>query len=135
MSHKPAQPYSGKNPVPTIATKLTALVNPEKATEAKAQQLQDQSTRIEEKDTEKTASRLAKGRTMHVMDPTTGEDVDIRNAEQEVETKSRGENVLRQEFPPPGELSVLVFCFTPSRPRAKCAMREHFDDNTPVTSS
>ena len=67
MAHKIAEPYSGKNPVPTVATKLTSLVNPDKATEAKAQQLQDQSARREEKQTEKTASALSKGRVMHAM--------------------------------------------------------------------
>ncbi|KAH9937796.1 uncharacterized protein BXZ73DRAFT_89230 [Epithele typhae] len=95
------KPYSGKNPVPTITTKLTALVSPEKATEAKAQQLQDQSAKREEVQTEKTASKLAKGREMHVTDPTTGEELDIRNAEEEVKTDSKGKNVLRQRFPPP----------------------------------
>ncbi|EMD37079.1 hypothetical protein CERSUDRAFT_114979 [Gelatoporia subvermispora B] len=101
MSHKLAEPYSGKNPVPKIATKLTSLVSPEKATEAKARQLQDQSAKNEEKQTEKTASRLAKGRTMHVTDPTTGENLSIRNAEEEPDPRSKGENVLEQGFPPP----------------------------------
>ena len=102
MTHKPGQPYSGRNPVPTIATKITSLVNPEKATEAKAQQLQDQSARNEEKQTEKTASRLAKGREMHVTDPTTGEELNIRNAAEDVNKSSKGDNVLHQEFPQPG---------------------------------
>ena len=102
MAHKIAEPYSGKNPVPTITTKLTSLVNPDKATEAKAQQLQDQSARREEKQTEKTARRLSKGHVMHVTDPTTGEELDIRNADEELDTQSKGDNVLHQDFPPPG---------------------------------
>ncbi|KAI0753253.1 hypothetical protein C8Q80DRAFT_1229046 [Daedaleopsis nitida] len=101
MSHVFAKPYSGKNPVPNIATKLTSLVNPERATEAKAQQLQDQSERREEKQTEKTASKLAKGHVMHAKDPTTGEELDIRNADEEPDTRTKGDNVLHQEFPPP----------------------------------
>ena len=105
MTHKIAEPYSGKNPVPTITTKLTSLVNPEKATEAKAQQLQDQSVKREEKNTEKTASRLSKGHVMHVTDPTTGEELDIRNADEDPDTRSKGDNVLHQPFPPPGEYS------------------------------
>ncbi|OCH92775.1 hypothetical protein OBBRIDRAFT_864983 [Obba rivulosa] len=103
MSHKFAEPYSGKNPVPKIATKLTSLVNPEKATDAKAQELQDKSVKQEEKQTKKTASRLAKGRTMHVTDPTTGEELDIRNADEEPDPRSKGENVLEQGFPPPAQ--------------------------------
>ncbi|KAI0329974.1 hypothetical protein GY45DRAFT_1278584, partial [Cubamyces sp. BRFM 1775] len=101
MAHKLSEPYSGKNPVPNIATKLTSLVNPEKATEAKAQQLQDQSVRREEKQTEKNARRLAKGHVMHVTDPTTGEELDIRNADEEPDVRSKGDNVLHQNFPPP----------------------------------
>ncbi|KAI0654107.1 hypothetical protein C8Q70DRAFT_1029821 [Cubamyces menziesii] len=101
MAHKLSEPYSGKNPVPNIATKLTSLVNPEKATEAKAQQLQDQSVRREEKQTEKNARRLAKGHAMHVTDPTTGEELDIRNADEEPDVRPKGDNVLHQDFPPP----------------------------------
>ena len=109
MAHKIAEPYSGKNPVPTIATKLTSLVNPDRATEAKARQLQDQSARREEKQTEKTADKLSKGHVMHATDPTTGEELDIRNADEEPETQSKGDNVLHQEFPPPGELPLCWF--------------------------
>ncbi len=94
MAQKFAEPYSGKNPVPSITTKLTSLVNPQKAGEAKAQQLQDQSVRHEEKETEKTARRLAKGHVMHVTDPTTGEELDIRNADEDADVHSKGENVL-----------------------------------------
>ncbi|KAH9847036.1 hypothetical protein C2E23DRAFT_850404 [Lenzites betulinus] len=101
MTHKLAEPYSGKNPVPNIATKLTSLVSPEKATNAKAQQLQGQSVRREEKQTEKNARRLAKGHVMHVTDPTTGEELDIRNADEDPDTRSKGDNVLHQDFPPP----------------------------------
>ncbi|KAI0634023.1 hypothetical protein C8Q77DRAFT_721518 [Trametes polyzona] len=101
MAHKLAEPYSGKNPVPNIATKLTSLVNPEKAAEAKAQQLQDQSVRREEKQTEKNARRLAKGHVMHTTDPTTGEELDIRNVDEEPDIRPKGYNVLHQEFPPP----------------------------------
>ncbi|KAI0089465.1 hypothetical protein BDY19DRAFT_942448 [Irpex rosettiformis] len=101
MAHVLNEPYSGKNPVPQIATKLTALVNPERATEAKAAQLQDQSDRNEAKQTEKTASRLAKGHVMRVTDPVTGDELDIKNADQEPDLRTAGENVLDTNFPPP----------------------------------
>ncbi|KAI1792363.1 hypothetical protein LXA43DRAFT_972528 [Ganoderma leucocontextum] len=102
MSHKQAQPYSGKNPVPVITTKLTSLISPERATEAKAQQLQDASARDEQKNTRKTADRLSKGHAMHdVKDPTTGEELDIRNADEEPDVRSQGDNILHLEFPPP----------------------------------
>ena len=102
MAHKLAEPYSGKNPVPQIATKLMSLINPEHATEAKAAQLQDQSGRNDEKQTEKRAERLAKGYVMHVVDPVTGEELDIKNADEELDTSNKGENVLENDFPPPG---------------------------------
>ncbi|KAH8101754.1 hypothetical protein BXZ70DRAFT_1071093 [Cristinia sonorae] len=101
MAHKFAEPYSGKNPVPHIATKLTSLVNPERATEAKASQIQDQSDQKDQQQTEKRASRLAKGHVMRVTDPTTGEELDIRNADDEPDTRNQGENVLDTDFPPP----------------------------------
>ena len=102
MTHKLAEPYSGKNPVPQITTKLTSLINPEHATEAKAAQLQDQSSKRDEKQTEKRASRLAKGYVMHVVDPVTGEEMDIKNADEDPDPRNRGENVLETEYPPPG---------------------------------
>ncbi|KZT64142.1 hypothetical protein DAEQUDRAFT_718539 [Daedalea quercina L-15889] len=104
MSHKLAEPYSGKNPVPKITTKLTSLVSPEKATEAKAQQVQDRSGHRAEQETEQTAKRLAKGHAMRTTDPTTGEELTIRNANPRVEAEweeEGGENVLTHEFPPP----------------------------------
>ena len=102
MSHKQAEPYSGKNPVPQIATKLTALINPERATQAKAAQLQDQSSRQDHKQTKERARQLAKGHAMHVTDPVTGEEMDITNAEEEPELRTKGENVLDTNFPPLG---------------------------------
>ena len=105
MSHKLAEPYSGKNPVPKIPTKLTSLVNPEKATEAKAQQVQDRSGQRAEQETEQTAKRLAKGHAMRTTDPTTGEELTIRNADPKSEAEweeEGGENVLAHAFPPPG---------------------------------
>ena len=108
MTHKLAEPYSGKNPVPQITTRLTALVNPERATEAKAAQLQDQSEHQDQKQTEKRAQRLAKGYVMHVTDPATGDELDIRNADEEPDLRSKGENVLDTDFPP---ISTLTLCF------------------------
>ncbi|KAH9916920.1 uncharacterized protein B0H18DRAFT_1214852 [Fomitopsis serialis] len=93
MSHKLAEPYSGKNPVPKITTKLTSLLNPEKATEAKAKQVQDS-----------PGKRLVKGHAMRTTDPTTGEELTIRNADPKMEAEweeEGGENVLSHVFPPP----------------------------------
>lgn len=112
MTHKLDEPYSGKNPVPQIATKLTSLINPERATEAKAAQLQDQSSRQDEKQTKKRASKLAKGRVMHVVDPVTGEEMDIMNADEEPDTRNRVENVLETEYPPPGAPVYYLLMFT-----------------------
>ena len=109
MAHILNEPYSGKNPVPQITTKLSALISPEHATEAKAAQLQDQSSSQDQKQTQKRAERLAKGYVMHVVDPITGEEMDIRNADEEPDTRNRGENVLKAEFPPPGECDLHVY--------------------------
>lgn len=109
MAHSLQEPYSGKNPVPQIATKLTALANPEKATEAKAQQLQGQRGHDEEKLLQKRTKHLRKGHAMHVVDPTTGEEVEIKNADEELDIRSQGENVLNMEFPPPG---TSLFAYT-----------------------
>lgn len=108
MAHSFQEPYSGKNPVPHIATKLTALINPEKATEDKAQQMQDQQEQEDEKRTEKRTKHLRKGRVMRVVDPTTGEEVEIKNAEDEPDTRSTGENVLNMEFPSPSMCTLSV---------------------------
>lgn len=101
MSHKLAEPYSGKNPVPKITTKLTSLVNPERATAAKARQVQDRSKQHAEQGPEHTVKKLAKGHAMRTTDPTTGEELTIRNANPTPEA-DRGENVLAHVFPPPG---------------------------------
>lgn len=102
MTHRLEEPYSGKNPVPQIATKLTALVNPEHATRAKAAQLQDQSQQRDQKQTEQRARRLAKGHAMHVVDPVTGDELDIKNADEDPDLSNKGENVLDTDFPPLG---------------------------------
>ena len=39
---------------------------------------------------------------MRVVDPTTGEEVEIKNAEDELDTRSTGENVLDMDLPSPG---------------------------------
>lgn len=115
MAHFFKEPYSGKNPVPQIATKLTALVNPERANEAKAAQLQDQSGKADQKQTEKRASRLAKGYAMHVVDPVTGEELDIKNADEEFDTRNKGENVLGTEYPDPGTFFNVSYYKTSER--------------------
>ncbi|KAA1474408.1 hypothetical protein DENSPDRAFT_905439 [Dentipellis sp. KUC8613] len=107
MAHKFSEPYSGKNPIPKVTTNLKSLVTPQKATEAKAQQLQSQtqsSQQDEEQDeeqTEKRAGQMEKGRRVRVRDPTTGEDVQIRNAPSEVTESEKGMNVLKLELPEP----------------------------------
>ncbi|KAJ3557617.1 hypothetical protein NM688_g1373 [Phlebia brevispora] len=100
MSHKLPEQYSGKNPVPQIATKLTALVNPERATEAKAAQLQDKSGQRDQKETQKRARGLAKGHVMRVVDPVTGDELEMKNADEEPDLRNKGENILSEEFPP-----------------------------------
>jgi hypothetical protein len=96
------KPYSGSNPVPKAATDLKSLVNPEHGTEAKAQELQNQDGAVEQKETEKRAGKMSKGRVMKVRDPTTGDEVEIKNAEESHDDRTSGENVLDTDFPPLG---------------------------------
>jgi len=97
------EPYSSTNPVPKAATNLKSLINPKHGTEAKAEELQDQSNETDAKKTEETAQKLQKGKRMRVRDPTTGDEVEIRNADEDDEDEDRkGRNVLDIELPPPG---------------------------------
>ena len=88
-----------------ITTKLTSLISPRKATEEKAQQLQDASARDEQEKMRKTAgSHVVHG----VKDPTTSEELDIRNADEGPDGRSQVSNVLDLEYLSPGE-HLLIF--------------------------
>ncbi|KIJ54345.1 hypothetical protein M422DRAFT_73809 [Sphaerobolus stellatus SS14] len=96
------QPYSGANPVPKAATNLRSLINPGHGTEEKAKEIQDQGPEQDEKQTEDTVNKLQKGKRMRVRDPTTGDEVEIRNAEEDDELEDRkAQNVLNLDLPPP----------------------------------
>ncbi|KAI0683010.1 hypothetical protein BC835DRAFT_1473614 [Cytidiella melzeri] len=128
MGHAFQEPYSGKNPL---------------TTDAKAAQLQDQSDKNKADQTKKTASRLAKGHVMRVVDPVTGEELNIKNADQEPDLKSTGANVLETNFPPPdwdqhrkqvaGTVtpSILAIAFT----YAACFHISHLIPNTLLSAS
>jgi hypothetical protein len=97
-------PYSDKNPIPKITTGLRALVSPQKATDAKAQQMQQGAEQVEKKqsqDDQKRAEDMHEGQRILVRDPTTGSDVYIQNGTDDV---TEGENVLKLPLPEPGEL-------------------------------
>ncbi|TFY71782.1 hypothetical protein EVG20_g1232 [Dentipellis fragilis] len=109
LPHKSSEPYSGKNPIPKMTTDLKSLVSPQRATEAKARQLESQSesqshqqeAQQDEKDTEDRTGQMAKGHGVRVHDPTTGEDVEIKNAPKDVSDIKMGTNVLKLELPEP----------------------------------
>ncbi|KAI0050335.1 hypothetical protein FA95DRAFT_1555850 [Auriscalpium vulgare] len=106
MAHKLSEPYSGKNPIPKVTTGLRTLISPQKATDAKAKQMEDMDTgtadqQRDEKQTESRTGQLEKGRAIRVRDPATGNDVEIRNAQEDHDTSNLGDNVLKLELPEP----------------------------------
>ncbi|KAI0267273.1 hypothetical protein BC834DRAFT_822647 [Gloeopeniophorella convolvens] len=102
MAHKFSEPYSGKNPIPKITTGIRSLVNPQKATEAKAQEMQSAGNRTDEGQTQGRTGKMEHGRAVRVRDPTTGEEIDIRNAD-EGQHNQVGQNVLKLELPEPAD--------------------------------
>ena len=64
-------------------------------------QLQDQSGRRDEEQSEERVLMRAKIYVMHVVDPVKGEEMDIKNADEEPDTRNKGENVLENEYPEP----------------------------------
>ncbi|EIN08704.1 hypothetical protein PUNSTDRAFT_133889 [Punctularia strigosozonata HHB-11173 SS5] len=101
-NHRLGEPYSAANPIPKVVTSVKGLIDPQRATEAKAQQVQASQQQSEQKDTAKRAGKMAKGKAMRVTDPTTGEEVDLRNSQdEEPDTRNKGENVLKTDYPPP----------------------------------
>ena len=42
---------------------------------------------------------------MHVVDPVTGDELDIKNADEEPDLSNKGKNVLDTDFPPLGTLT------------------------------
>ncbi|KZV63998.1 hypothetical protein PENSPDRAFT_757538 [Peniophora sp. CONT] len=103
MSHRLGEPYSNKNPIPKITTGLKGILNPQKATEAKARQMQDADTGIaeehdDEKQQEDRTDEMQEGKKVLVRDPTTGSDVYIQNAK---DFAPEGENILKLAMPEP----------------------------------
>ncbi|KAI0057306.1 hypothetical protein BV25DRAFT_1973301 [Artomyces pyxidatus] len=106
MAHKWSEPYSGKNPIPKMTTGIRALVSPQRATDEKARQMQNMDTGMgeqarDEQQTEQRAGQMEKGDSVRVRDPTTGEEVEIRNAQEGHDKESPGQNVLKLELPEP----------------------------------
>jgi hypothetical protein len=106
-THRLGEPYSAANPIPKVVTSLKGLIDPQRATEAKAEQLQGSQQQNEQNDSAKRAGKMAKGKVMRVTDPTTGEEVEIRNVEEAPDTSNRGENVLQTEYPLPGTAACM----------------------------
>ncbi|KAI0037069.1 hypothetical protein K488DRAFT_39722 [Vararia minispora EC-137] len=109
MAHHIGEPYSEKSPVPKVAEGLRALVSPQKATEVKAQRIQQETEVVEgnkfrddsrnDLDGHDRTEDMKEGRRVLMRDPTTGSDVYARNAEDEAH---EGENVLKLPLPEPG---------------------------------
>lgn len=103
-----SKPYSASNPVPKVATDLKSVFTPSRATEHKSREVQHQQEEIRKQ--EKATQDTIQGKKIRVRDPTTGEDVDVKNADEDgdgvpdVDIENRGKNILETGFPPPGML-------------------------------
>jgi len=99
------KPYSATNPVPKVATNLKSVFNPSRATERKSREVQHEQE--ESRKQEETTKDTIEGKKIRVRDPTTGEDVDVKNADADgdgvpdADVENRGKNILETEFPPP----------------------------------
>ncbi|QRV80408.1 C2 domain-containing protein [Ceratobasidium sp. AG-Ba] len=99
----PKEPFSAANPVPKVAHLFRNVVDPQSATNSKAKKLvsgrKDQ--KMEQEKIEDAVNRMARGQTLHVSDPVTGEDITIRNADEDPDTERDTINFLDQPLPKP----------------------------------
>lgn len=99
------KPYSASNPVPKVATDIRSIISPSHATNQKAK---DTKQSQEESHAQSDTKAAIKGKPVRVRDPTTGEDVEVKNADADGDgipdgdVENRGKNILETKFPPPG---------------------------------
>ncbi|KDQ51904.1 hypothetical protein JAAARDRAFT_139718 [Jaapia argillacea MUCL 33604] len=100
-AHKLHENYSEKNPVPTVP--LKSLVDPRQGRESKAKRSESNPQEEDQKENEEVVGKLDKGKRLKVKDPVTGDEVVSRFplVLEEADPRTRGENILKQDFPPP----------------------------------
>jgi hypothetical protein len=72
----PKEPFSAANPVPKVAHLFRNVVDPQSATNSKARKLATgrKDAKRDQKRTEDAVNRMARGQTLRVQDPVTGEE-------------------------------------------------------------
>ncbi|KAG8733675.1 hypothetical protein FRC12_018805 [Ceratobasidium sp. 428] len=99
----PKEPFSAANPVPKVAHLFRNVVNPQSATNSKAKKLVSgrKDAKRDQKQTEDAVNRMARGQTLQVRDPVTGEETTIKNADEDSDTERDTINFLDQPLPEP----------------------------------
>ncbi|CAE6476050.1 unnamed protein product [Rhizoctonia solani] len=99
----PKEPFSAANPVPKVAHLFRNVVDPQSATNSKAKKLATgrKAARRDQKRTEDAVNRMARGQTLQVQDPVTGEETTIKNADEEPDPEQQTTNFLDHPLPEP----------------------------------
>ncbi|CUA67212.1 Meiotically up-regulated gene 190 protein [Schizosaccharomyces pombe 972h-] [Rhizoctonia solani] len=99
----PKEPFSAANPVPKVAHLFRNVVDPQSATNSKARKLATgrKDAKRDQKRTEDAANRMARGHTLRVQDPVTGEETTIKNADEEPDSEQKTTNFLELPLPEP----------------------------------
>ncbi|CAE7233874.1 unnamed protein product [Rhizoctonia solani] len=99
----PKEPFSAANPVPKVAHLFRNVVDPQSATNSKARKLATgrKDAKRDKKRTEDAVDRMARGQTLQVQDPVTGEETTIKNADGEPDSEQKTTNFLEHPLPEP----------------------------------
>ncbi|KAL5640344.1 hypothetical protein ACGC1H_007571 [Rhizoctonia solani] len=99
----PKEPFSAANPVPKVAHLFRNVVDPQSATNSKARKLATgrKDAKRDQKRTEDAVNRMARGQTLRVQDPVTGEETTIKNADEEPGAEQKTTNFLEHPLPEP----------------------------------
>ncbi|KAF8684472.1 C2 domain [Rhizoctonia solani] len=99
----PKEPFSAANPVPKVAHLFRNVVDPQSATNSKARKLATgrKDAKRDQKRTEDAVNRMARGQTLQVQDPVTGEETTIKNADEEATPGGETTNFRQHPLPEP----------------------------------
>ncbi|CAE6406868.1 unnamed protein product [Rhizoctonia solani] len=99
----PKEPFSAANPVPKVAHLFRNVVDPQSATNSKARKLATgrKDVKRDQKRTEDAVNRMARGQTLRVQDPVTGEETTIKNADDDANPEQDTTNFLQHPLPEP----------------------------------
>ncbi|CEL56149.1 Meiotically up-regulated gene 190 protein OS=Schizosaccharomyces pombe (strain 972 / ATCC 24843) GN=mug190 PE=1 SV=1 [Rhizoctonia solani AG-1 IB] len=99
----PKEPFSAANPVPKVAHLFRNVVDPQSTTNSKARKLATgrKDAKRDQKRTEDAVNRMARGQTLRVQDPVTGEETTIKNADEEANIEQDTTNFRQHPLPEP----------------------------------